>query len=458
MRRLTTLALFALLVGPCLLLASAENIDLVTLPSRDAVELTIYNSEDITLVKETRSIPFKKGMNKLQFSWANTLIDPTSVDFRPVDQKDKITLVDTVYPGDKPQYLVWNIDSQHEGQARVEVSYFTSGLTWRMDYVLVSDPEEEKLKFDGFVTVYNRSGEEYEYASVRLIVGRINLVEKIAELATRKGVPPPAPATPSEQELRWEAMEDSINSAARAMDKMKSGAPQAGMEREKGVVKEGLSEYFMFSIEGQESVQNGWSKRMRAIKAEGVTFDILYRLRTHQYGPRPVRFLIWKNDKEHKLGESPLPDGMVRIFRENGRDGLSFLGQQAIEYVPNKGEVEINLGADDLVICDTTAVGAERSNFAYRTSGNREFVHGYDEKQMWRDKVRNYRAKPIKFELRRIYDGDVEYSADRQGTNFDFRTVETVFTVEPRSSVTLSSVLYYRLGANTKQSRVLIKQ
>ena len=43
----------------------------------DTVQLTIYNSEDLTLVRETRTVTFKKGVNPLQFSWANTLIDPT---------------------------------------------------------------------------------------------------------------------------------------------------------------------------------------------------------------------------------------------------------------------------------------------------------------------------------------------------------------------------------------------
>ena len=60
--------------------ARAENIDLSTVPARDAVQLTIYNSEDLTLVRETRHVTFKKGANPLQFSWAGTLIDPTSVE------------------------------------------------------------------------------------------------------------------------------------------------------------------------------------------------------------------------------------------------------------------------------------------------------------------------------------------------------------------------------------------
>src|SRR5688500_18513404 len=70
--------------------ARAENVDLSTVPSRDSVQLTIYNSEDITLVRETRKVTFKKGLNPLQFSWANTLIDPSSVELKFLTQADKL--------------------------------------------------------------------------------------------------------------------------------------------------------------------------------------------------------------------------------------------------------------------------------------------------------------------------------------------------------------------------------
>src|ERR1041384_2820794 len=60
-----------------ILSASSANarINLVTLPGRNSVQLTIYNSADLTLVKETRLLTFRKGLNRLEFSWANTLID-----------------------------------------------------------------------------------------------------------------------------------------------------------------------------------------------------------------------------------------------------------------------------------------------------------------------------------------------------------------------------------------------
>ncbi|MHC4682484.1 MAG: hypothetical protein ACYTEK_27830 [Planctomycetota bacterium] len=62
---------------------SPAKVDLVTLPSRDTVQLTIYNSADMTLVRESRALTLKSGANALQFSWENTLIDPTSLEMLP---------------------------------------------------------------------------------------------------------------------------------------------------------------------------------------------------------------------------------------------------------------------------------------------------------------------------------------------------------------------------------------
>src|SRR5512146_3194411 len=110
-----------------LLIASslaARNVDLSTVPSRDTVQLTIYNTEDLTLVRETRRITFKQGITPLQFSWANTLIDPTSVQIRFPKDADKLDLLDTTYPHDKPQMLYWHIQSTVNAEAVVEITYF----------------------------------------------------------------------------------------------------------------------------------------------------------------------------------------------------------------------------------------------------------------------------------------------------------------------------------------------
>ena len=73
------------------------------------------------------------------------------------------------------------------------------------------------------------------------------------------------------------------------------------------IVKEGLSEYFIFTVEGRQTVKTGWSQRMVSFRAKDVPFEVLYRYRPHQYGDRPVRFFILANDKEHKMGDRPCP-------------------------------------------------------------------------------------------------------------------------------------------------------
>jgi len=457
MKRITTaIVLAGLLLCPAAGLA--KNVDLVTLPARDSVQLTIYNSEDITLVKETRYLTLKKGVNKLQFSWANTLIDPTSVTFRPLEHKDEVELLDTVFPGQKPQHLIWNVQSEFEGQVKVEVTYFTSGLTWKMDYVGITDPDETKLHFRGYVRVFNNSGEEYDSANVRLIVGTINLVEKIAELARRKGIPVPKPSKrlgDDYDRLRKEAATLQFSIAA------KSGRGGAG-HRAPVIVKEGLSEYFMFSVSGQETIPNGWSKRMQAVEAHDVPFDIVYRMRSYQYGPRPVRFFIWRNDAEHKLGDSPLPDGQVNLFRRkgDGDGGLSFLARQQIRYVPIKAEIEINLGQDDLVVYETRRMDTERLNFHYHwvSSPRREVVDGWDDRTKWVDTIRNYRTKPITFELRRQWAGDVDYESEVATTLFDYRTTETKFDIGARSKRQYPATVTTHFGTNAKQQRVKLKK
>src|SRR6516164_8556779 len=176
--------------------ARAENVDLSTVPRRNTVQLTIYNSEDLTLVRETRKVTFKPGVNPLQFSWANTLIDPTSVELRFLTKADKLSVLDTTFPHAKPQMLYWNVQSDMDGEATIQITYFTSGITWAADYVCIANKDEDQMGFEGFVRVTNHSGEDYEDAQVRLVVGTINLVEKIAQLAQvsieeAKGLPKP---------------------------------------------------------------------------------------------------------------------------------------------------------------------------------------------------------------------------------------------------------------------------
>lgn len=137
-------------------------INVVTLPGRDSVQLTIYNSADLTLVKETRFLTFRKGLNRLEFSWANTLIDPTSVEFRALTHADKVDVLDVSFPPRVTNTLEWRIQSEVAGKVQVEIRYFTSGISWSADYVAEAEKGEKMMDLAGSVRVSNNSGEDYE--------------------------------------------------------------------------------------------------------------------------------------------------------------------------------------------------------------------------------------------------------------------------------------------------------
>jgi hypothetical protein len=446
-----TLLVLAVAAG----VAQARNIDLVTLPPRDSVQLTIYNSEDLTLVRETRSLTLKKGTNRLEFSWAGTLIDPTSAYFRPLEHEKEIEVLDTTFPADRPQVLIWNVDSKFEGQVKVEVSYFTCGISWSADYVMITDKDETKASFDGYVTVVNNSGEDYEGAQVRLVVGTINLVEKIQQFAPTLKLSGTISGRVLNEEMRKSIGQADLQvTAGGTLTATKMGNGTLRLDKAPEIIKEGLSEYFIFTVGGLQTVKNGWSQRMISFQAKDAPIDILYRYRPHQYGDRPVRFFILANDKDHKMGESPLPDGAIRVFRENGHDGLSFYVTQATKYILIREKIELNVGKDDQIVYERVIKDVARDNFVYDESQRVPPVVGWDEARKWAEEVRNYRSKPIKLEIRHVLQGDVEFSMKTPGLKlFDFHTVEYTLDVAPGKK-TYDSAGTFHLGRNAKQNEV----
>ncbi|MCK5666174.1 MAG: DUF4139 domain-containing protein, partial [Thiotrichaceae bacterium] len=328
----------------------AKNIDLSTLPARDSVQLTIYNSEDLTLVKETRQISIKKGSNRLQFSWANTQIDPTSVQLRFLSHPQEMHLSNTVFPHAKPQMLYWNIESSTEVLSSVEISYFTSGISWQADYTAIIDSQAKTMSMDNFVTITNASGEDYQNAQIRLVIGQINLVERVSELVARAQQ---NKDKISNQQMLLQRKNIRQREARKIMDKSAGAYAMSDiamaapvLEVEKTVHKEGLSEYTIFSIEGSETIPHQWSKRLRSGHSEAIDIKTVYRYRPAEYGHYLARVFMFKNDKASLLGESPLPQGRIQLYQKNKQQRLNYITALTLKYTSIGEKVELNSGVD----------------------------------------------------------------------------------------------------------------
>lgn len=431
-------AVFLLLGVP-----APAKVDLVTLPARDTVQLTIYNEADLTLVRESRALTLQKGLNKLQFSWANTLIDPTSLEMTPKANADKIAIFDLTFPPRVVNVGLWNIKSEVSGNVPVEITYMTSGLAWRAFYMGTMTPDEKNMRLEGYVRVMNDSGEDYENAQTRLIVGKVHILDEIAELARRQ--PPygrPGYGAISDDLSKMEERKDRRKGAEVFMA-LAGAASEPDEMRQKEIRKEGLSEYFLYTIEGTETIPSGWSKRLPSFEAAEVPVVNLYKYEEERYGNAAVRFLSFKNDDEHKLGETPIPGGVLKVYRDVGTDGrLSYEGQSGFKYIPVGEDVELNLGAAANVVVESKLMDYKTDNYLWDKNGN---VSGWEETKEFKVEVKNTRPLPVKVEIKRNFDA-TRWTLQNDGDYGEYEkedadTVKYTLSVPARAKKVFSYVL-----------------
>jgi len=421
--------------------AAEAKVDLVTLPSRDTVQLTIYNSADMTLVRESRALTLKQGKNTLQFSWANTLIDPTSLEMLPKADVDKVDTAELVYPPRVQNLGLWNIESKLSGKVPVEITYLTSGLTWRAFYMGTLSPDEKTMRLQGYVRVTNNSGEDYENAQTRLIVGKVHILDEIAELARRQ-YPYGRPGEVLIEEDRYGGRRKLTRLAIVTLEE-ELAPVTAAPAKPKEIKKEGLSEYFLYTIEGAETIPTGWSKRLISFDVEDVPVVNLYKYEEERYGQSVVRFLSFKNDKEHKLGETPIPGGILEVYRSADEKGhLSYTGQSDFKYIPVDEDVELNLGPVANVVVEPTLMDYKTAN--YRLDRNRN-IAGWDEITTVKVEVKNTRDIAVKVEIQRNFNTPY-WTLTKSGEFGDFEqvdldTVKFTLSLEQRSAKAFEYVL-----------------
>jgi hypothetical protein len=311
------------------------------------------------------------------------------------------------------------------------------------------------MRLQGYVMVTNNSGEDYENAQTRLIVGQVHILDQIAELARRQyPYGRPGEVVPTKRVER-------ASEAKRVLMEVESLAVLAPVPAApKAIKKEGLSEYFLYTIEGTETIPNGWSKRLQSFDVDQVLVVNLYKYEEERYGPSVVRFISFKNDKEHKLGDTPIPGGTLKVYRTADDKGqLSYVGQSAFKYIPVDEDVELNLGAVGDVVVESKLMDFKTDN--YRFDRNRN-VSGWDEIRTFKMEVRNTRQIPAKIEIQRNFNTPywtLEKSGEfGQFEKVDVDTVKFTLVLQPRSTKKFEYVLTTYHGERQEERTKAIRQ
>ena len=403
-------------------------IKLITLPVRQRVEVQLDNP-NATLVEEERIVPLVKGVNQVDFSWANTQIDPNTILFRvlprgcsarttsgssiphtklvrvlrlgadaaaaskagqktplaeeaePLDAK----VLSVSYPPNE-NALVWQVASSRSGSARVRISYLLGNLTKSFNYRAVAARDESTLVLAQYIRLQNLANEDF--ASTGL----------------------------------WA----------------------------------GFGPRFLKPIGINET------KQMLMEKFERVPIRKTYTADAQEFGylDRPQNKLlipmhyVLKNNKANNLGLAPLQFGKVRIFQEDGRGSTAFLGEDWGKFTPLDDEMRLYIGtAQDIAVVRTIDRNAQK-----RIAGNlynREVVVKYE--------IENFKDKAVTLDVSE--DLRALRSELGGGTDRDIQWKlgpETTFEGGPdmEKSTVNHVVLHARLparGADTKAQKTVHK-
>jgi hypothetical protein len=266
-------------------------VKLITLPVRERVEIQLDNAS-ATLVEEERIVPLVKGENQVDFSWANTQIDPNTIVFRvvapvgdrPAGEKPlDVKVLSVSYPPNESA-LVWSIGSSDSGSARVRISYLLGNLSKSFNYRAVASKDEKSLVLSEYMRLQNFANEEFGSTSLFAGYG-------------------------------------------------KSFLKPIGLNETKEMLVQKFEKVPVKKTYTANLAEFGWLDQAQQ------------KLRV------PMHYVL-KNDKANQLGVHPLPHGKVRIFIDGGGEGgTAFLGEDWGRFTPIDDEMKLYLGvAQDIVI------------------------------------------------------------------------------------------------------------
>lgn len=349
---------------------------LAPLLSGEKVYVTVYN-RNVALVKEVREVTVKKGLSEISLSDVASRLDPTSVrvsftrDIRVLEQNflydlisdDRVLqkylgenielllengnvitgrllsfdangivlqtsegkirivarkfIVDYRFPA-LPEGLIirptlhWLVKSSFSGRTEIEVSYLTHGLTWHAEYNLVIPRKgEEKMKLASWVSIENNSGKFYKKAKLKVVAGDVNLA-------------PPTRRMPRERVPTFAA----------------EAKPEAGFkERE-------LFEYHLYELGRPVDIKDREIKQISLFDEVKVGGEKIFSFvnSSGQQGERALSVLYRIPNVEGNGLGIPLPEGIVRVFKEDIDGSMQFVGSDRIDHTSRGDTLKIEVG------------------------------------------------------------------------------------------------------------------
>ena len=214
--------------------------------------------------------------------------------------------------------LLWQLNSDREQDAKMELSYLTQGMSWQANYVMTLG-NANAADVQGWVSLNNASGMSFTDAKLKLLAGDVNVVTygrgTVIAGMDAKGI------------LKRDKDTDGFSEAS-------------------------LFEYHLYTLNRPASVRNKETKQLSLLESfdvpvkKVISFDS-YGSTTDAVGTTQdlesavkVKFT---NSEKSNLG-MPMPAGKVRLYQRDAGGSLQFLGEDQIQHTPRDEKLSLTVG------------------------------------------------------------------------------------------------------------------
>ena len=223
--------------------------------------------------------------------------------------------------------LNWKIQSSEPASLEAELAYLTSGLEWSASYNLVLPQEGELADMNGWVTIQNRSGKQFENAQIKLMAGDVRRIERRPQPVHQKAMMMRAAAMASDAEVVEKTFDDyHLYTIQRSVTLRDQETKQIEFTRASAVPTKRVYTFDPapgLQFFGQTVLDREWNGGIAALRKVATALE-------------------FTNSEAARLG-MPLPGGTVRVYRKDGAQ-LEFVGEDGIEHTPRNEVVRLNLG------------------------------------------------------------------------------------------------------------------
>ncbi|MBD3820485.1 MAG: DUF4139 domain-containing protein [Brevundimonas diminuta] len=252
------------------------------------------------------------------------------------------------------------LDAEGAGRRETTLSYLTSGLTWKADYVARFDEKAGKLDLTGWVTLTNNSGATFSNAQTRVVAGDVNLINQ-------GGYNPRPPVRVSNT---------------------RGNGTQSGGEG-------ALADVYVYPLPEAVTVANNQTKQVGLIDAAGVPATKRYlRVVDGFYSAEePIAAevgVIFANGSGNAA--RALPAGVIRVYVKDEAGEPRFIGESQVDHSPAGSEIVVTTGDAFDVTVQPRLVSSERVS--------KRLVDYFRTRYAMEYTVRNARPEPVTVEVR----------------------------------------------------------